>query len=800
MIGQEFRQTIRGLRKNPGFTIVALLTLALGIGVNTAIFSVIDGVLLEPLAYREPARIVALDARWQQTGRQIPRLSGGDLMDIRSGSDAFDALSYVAGGEMGVQLADHAEFTGVYFVNADFLRVFQLVPAAGRFLSDADAERAAVVSAAFAERNFGSAAKAVARAVSIDGRNYEIAGVLPAGFAYPTHADIWVTAPVRPQNLNRTASNYPVIARLRPGATVAEAQAELSAIGTRLANAFPQSNRGKMFLAVPLQEQLVGRVRSTLYILMGAVALVLLIACANVANLMLARATLRSRDMAVRAALGAGRWLLARQLLVESAVLGTAGGALGLILARAGVDLLARWAPENLPRMNEVRLDWAVLAFATVVSLVASTLFGLAPAWQAARADVNEALKQGCGRGLAGGGSNRLRHSLVVSEIALSVVLAIGAGLLFRSFLAMSAVDPGFRTEGLLVLYAHVPARGFEESLQAAKFVENLFPELTAIPGVKSVAAAMGIPAGQYGSNGAYTVEGQHIPNAPPVDLPQAGFRLASPGYFATMGIPLRAGRDFMGRDGYNAPFVAIVSEALVKQSFPNEDPMGKRILCGLDAPGTWMTIVGVVGDVRQQSPAAVPGPEIYMPLEQHPYYANEVQVVMRTSVEPASLIGITRRKVREANPAVAMKFTTMGEMISASVSAPRFRAFLVTAFAALALLLATAGVYGVVAYVTARRTAELGLRMALGAGASDVLWLILERAAAFTGIGLAIGVTVSFAAGRALRSMLFGLQPLDPETYLVVVAAVAVVALIAAAIPALRAARIDPLTALREE
>lgn len=793
----EVRSTLRTLRKNLGFTVVAILTLALGIGANTAIFSIINAVLLSPLHYPDADRIVSVATYSKQTGHQIPRLTGGDFVDIRDDGQPFEALSCYFGGEMGIQVHGRAEFTGAFFVNPDFFKIFAVQPTYGRILDNNDLDRAAVVSLPFAERNFGSGANALSKLVSIENRSYQIAGILPAGFQFPKRADVWVLAPPTPENLNRTAYNYPTIAKLKPGVTPETANTHLETIGTHLAAAFPDSNSDKSFAATPLRDQLVGPVRSTLYFLMGAVALVLLIACTNVADLMLARATARSREMAVRAALGAGRWHIHRPLLAESAVLAIAGAALGLLLARFGIDVLPRISPD-LPRLNEIRIDRVVLAFVMGVSLLSILLFGLAPAWQATRVDPQQALQQGGSRGLLGGRSPGLRNMLVVTQIALSIVMAIGAGLLLRSFAALTSAQLGYRTDGILVMYAHTPARSLPEYLAVGRSFENLFRHLSGIPGVTSVAAAMGLPTGQYSSNGGYAVEGKHI-FAPGQKLPHAGFRLASPGYFRTMGIPLSSGRDFSSRDLYDATPVAIVSTALARDSFPNQDPIGQRLQCGLDSAGKWMTIVGVVGDVRQSSPASAPEPELYMPLQQHPYMANELQVVIRTPLDPNSLTGAVRRQVRAMNPETAVKFTTMDAMLAGSISKPRFRMFLITTFAALALVLALVGVYGVMSFVITQRTSEFGLRIAMGAKPADVVGLVLRGALKLAATGLAIGLLLSLAVSRVMASMLFALKPTDAITYVAVLLAVTPVILIAAAIPAWRATRIDPVTALRQ-
>ena len=792
-LGQDFRYALRVLAKAPGFTAIAVLTLALGVGASTAIFSVVNGVLLRPLPYGNADRIVALNTYLPQQNRTSVRVTGGDLVDIRAERGLFDSMSYYFGGEMGVQLSDRAEFTGVYFVNPGFFPVFGVQPIAGQLLREGQTS-GAVVNAGFAQRLFGSPANALGKTLRVEQRAYEITGVLPEGFRFPQKADIWLPAPVTPTNVNRTAYNYQAIATLT--GTLESARAQLSALSTRLESAHPVT-KNKVLTVTPLREQMVGQIRSTLMLFLGAVLLVLLISCSNVANLMLARATSRSREMAVRAALGASRGVLVRQLFLESLLLAIGGGLLGFFAADGGVGLLLRLAPANLPRLSEVTVDSQVFFFSLALSAGASLFFGLVPALRASRVDLNETLKQGGGKGSLGGRSGGLRNGLVVAEIALAVVLAVGAGLLFRSFLALHSVNLGYRTEGVLVMYAHLPAQSDQELRKATHSFEQLFEELKALPGVISVSSAMGLPTGQYGSNGAFAVEGKHR-FEPGQVLPQAGFRLTSPGYFATMGIPLIKGRDFTERDQYEASFVAIVSEALVKEVFPNEDPIGKRVQCGLDSP-KWMTVVGVVGNVRQQSPASTPGSELYMPFQQHPSYANELQVVLRTAGATAGLTGPVRDAVRRRNPDMAMKFTTMETMVSDSISAPRFRTSLVSTFAIMALLLAMAGVYGVMAYLVTQRTPEIGLRVALGATPTSVVRMVLAKAGVLAVIGLTLGIGLSFALQRVVATMLFGVEPMDLSTYAVVTGAIAAITLLAGLVPAWRASRIDPLEALRE-
>jgi predicted permease len=776
----EIRQALRTLGARPAFALICVATLGLGIGISAAVFSAVNGVLLQPLRFREPDRIVSLNTK-SKDSPAFPRLTGGDFVDLRDQNRVFDGISVYYGGEIGVQVAGSAEFTGVWWVNPEFFRILGR-PDLGRF--------GVVVTAGFAARHFGDAARAVGHQIRVENELYTISGVLD-GPRFPVDADIWLPAPVVPENLNRTAYNYRGLARLRSGVRREQAQADLDTISARLASAYPASNSGKTFVAVPLRDQLTGSVRPTLYALLGAVLLVLLIACANVSHLLLARATVRAREMAIRAALGATRARIVRQLLTESALLAMGGALAGIGFAWFGTKALVYFAPPDLPRMADIHVDYAVLAFALSLAILSVVLFGVLPALQASRIE-------GSSRGVLRGGSHILRNSLVIAEVALSLVLAMGAGLLFRSFLALNAADLGFRPDRMIVMYAHAPAKTLAENVDVSRaFSQRLLPQLAALPGAESSAAIMGLPAGNYGSNGSYRIVGRPTP----AKAPEANWALSSPNYFATMRIPLLRGRDFGAHDLFDSPGVAIVSESLARQSFPGQDAVGHQLICGLDKwTGTPMTIVGVVGDVRQSSPGTPPQPTLYMPLEQHPFRANEVQVIVRTSVPPDSLMPAVRDVARQLNPEMAIRFTTLDAMISDSLSAPRFRTFLSSVFAVLALLLAMAGVYGVMSYVVTQRTAELGLRVALGAQSGDVVRLVLGRAALLVAGGLAVGGILAALMTRVIAGFLFELKPGDPATWGEVFGVVAAIALLAAAGPAWRASRIDPMIALREE
>ena len=788
----DLKLAFRSLSKHRGYALMAAGTLALGVGACTSIFSVFEGVLLAPLPYAQAQQIVSLNTRWQDTGRVTPRIAGGDLVDLNKRADLFSAISSFYGGEMGVQMQGKADFAGVYFVNDGFFRVFGVQPLAGRLLRAEDAKRAAVVSEGFARRQFGSAERAVGQSLRVENVAYDVAGVAPDTMRFPDNVDIWLCGPAEPSNVNRTAFNYKVVARLRPDVSLEQAQAGLTALAANLAREYPQSNKNKSFTPVPLRDQLAGPVRTTLWWLLASAGLLLLLACANVSNLMLARASARSREIAVCVALGASRAQILRQTLAESLLLAVAGGSLGAVLAYNLTDLLLALAPAGILRLDHVSVNPIVLGFALLSSMAASVVAGLSPAWQASRVDVHTALKQGLGRGVVGGQHRRLRQGLAVAQVAVAVVLAVGAGLLGRSLAALGEVVMGFQPERLMVMYAHAPAGTEAEYVEVTRMFARLLPELAALPGVRGAGAAMGLPAGRYGSNGYYEVDGR-------LDIkPEAGFRLTSAGYFHVMGVPLLSGREFAESDVFEAEPVAVISKMLAAQVFPGGDPLNKRLRCGLDRD-VWMRVVGVVGDVRPQ-PDTPAGPELYMPLPQHPYMANEITVVLQTVGETAPLVEAVRATVRRGRPDLAMSFTSMDRLLADSTAAPRFRSWLSGTFAALALLLAMAGVYGVISYLVHLRRAEVGLRLALGAMPMEVAWIVLRSAGAVLAAGLAAGLGLAVAGGEVMRGFLFDVRSVDAWTYAGVATLMGVAVLLATAGPAWRAARVSPMETLRED
>jgi putative ABC transport system permease protein len=801
---QDLRFALRMLVKNPGFTVIAVLILALGIGANTAMFSVVHAVLLKPLAYPEPNRIVTLATFWKVSAHQ-GQVSGPDYHDWHDQSDAFESMAAYNHGDTsvitGTSSSPTAEYAHLATVSAEFFNVFRMSPAIGREFSADELKPggagAAIISYTFAGPHFGEPGDALGKTLRTSGKSLTIVGVMPSGFRFPDKTDIWIPEDAfELGSASRSAHNYKVVGRLRTGVTLEQAQAQMKTIGARLEQKYPDSNTGQGVAVTRLRDQMVSDFRLTLYLMLAAVGVVLLIACANLANMLLAKAVGRAREIAIRAAVGAGRVRIVRQLITESVVLALVAGALGVVLAFWGSRALVALAPADVPRLAEAGIDGRVLLFALSVSLAASLLFGLAPALQVLRADLNTALKQSVQR--TGGGSlaERMRQALVVAEIALSVILVAGAGLLIKSFVALQNVSLGFQTERVLVVEASVPASDLESARRATRFYKDLLPRLRAVPGVLS-AGAIGIAPGNTRSDGGYYID--HLPATFSVSAPNAAFSVVAPDTFATVGIPLRGGRDFNERDTFDVPFVAIINEALARQAFPNQDPLGHSIFCGLDSMNP-MKIVGIVGDTRQYGPAQEPSPEIYMPYEQHPQPATDLSVLVRTSAQPGTISPAVREKVHDLSADVPVKFTTMEAVTSENVAAPRFRTLLLGIFAALAMVLALVGVYGVMSYVVGQRSNEIGLRMALGATQGDVLRLVLQQTLLLAGLGVVIGLAGAAAVTQFLTSMLFGVKPTDPTTYAAVICLLVFVALVASYLPARRAMRVDPMIALRYE
>jgi putative ABC transport system permease protein len=802
---QDIRYGVRMLRKNPGFTAVAVLTLALGIGANTTIFSVVNAVLLKPLPYPEPGQLVQLRSDW--SGSPSTAIGSSTFVEVKAQSQSLARIAAYSGGDMTLTGAGSAQQVVAGAVTTDFFPLLGVQPAWGRnFTREEDTPngpKAAILGHGLWQSRFGGAADVLGRTITLNEQSYTVVGILPAHFQYPEPFQLWI--PLALGETGAALAKYgegmillKAIARLKPGVTLEQAQAELRTMAQREPS--PPAGEAPVVSLVTLHEQVVGDVRGALLVLLGAVALVLLIACANVANLQLARAAARQREMAVRAALGAARRRIVRGLLTESVLLSLAGGGLGLLLAFWGVRALGPWSGASLPSMHGLGIDAWVLAFTLGVSVITGLAFGLAPAVQAWRTDVNAAIKEE-GRGDTGGHRNRLRHLLVASEVALALVLLIGAGLLIKSFSRLMEVHPGFRTEGVLTF--QVTLTGGKSAPQIVNFVEQIVERLQALPGVQAAAATDSLPLTDLARIGVAEIEGR-----PPIDFSKAKRGEVTPvsrptvtcDYFNAMGISVKNGRALTAQDARPGAGSVIVNEAFEKRFFPGASAVGKRIrLHPSPAEARWQTVVGVVSDVRQSGLAGDVMPQVYSPdLED---MGDAMSFVFRVTGAPAGLISAVRKVVAEVEPNQALyNVMTMEQRLANTTTARRLNTALLGSFAAVALLLAVVGIYGVMSYAVTQRTREIGLRMALGARPGHVLRSVLGQGMRVVLIGAGIGLVGALALARVLRNLLFEVAPTDPATFVCVTLLLAAVALLACYVPARRAARVDPMVALRCE
>jgi putative ABC transport system permease protein len=796
----DVRYAIRGLTRSWGFALGAGAVLALGLGATIAMFSVVNTVLLQPLPHPHADRIVSVETLWTNTGRASQDVSGPDFLDWQAQSDVFETMAHFDGEEdTAVVVGDRPEFANDMYVSPAFFAVFGQPAAAGRLLAEGDVPSGdapptvVVVRHRWAETHFGSAEAAIGRTIAVYGVPTRIVGVAAPGFSYPGTTDLWL--PWRASGGgSRTASDFHVVGKLKAGVDLPHAQARMRTIGDNLARQHPE-NRLKTVALVPLQERLTGDVQVMLWVLLGAVLVMLLIACANIANLLLARAAVRTREIALRASLGAGRGRVVRQLLTESCVLGALAAAAGLALAAMLVRGLLALSPGDLPRLHEVRIDTAVLQFALGLSTASTLLFGLLPAVHASRLDLSHVLKQGGSKGATAGGGARLRAALVVAEVALSVVLLVAAGLLLRSFQALQQVDLGFTTERVLVAYTQYATTSDEDRLKRTRFYGDVVERLRAVPGVSAAAGVAFLPMGrEYRAAADYFVRGR--PEGQPGERPKAELNAVTPGYFETLGIPMRAGRDFDRTDTRERPRVAIVNETLARQAFPGESPLGKHVRRGTSAP--WMEIVGVAADTRWQGPSRRPAPVIFAASAQG--VGGSLSILARTSLDEASLANTLRTVLREANPTLPVRFETMEELLAEALAYPRFRTQLIGAFAGVAALLAAVGLFSVLAYLVGQRTREIAVRLAVGATTGDVVRLIAGQGLRLIAVGLALGLAGAVAVARLLEGLLYEVSPWDPGTYLGALAVLGAAAVLATLIPAIRAATIEPIVALQQE
>jgi putative ABC transport system permease protein len=813
----DCRYGLRQLRKNLGATAVMVFTLALAIGATTAIFSVVYGVLLRPLPYTGANRIMAV-FEVSSEGHWI-HLADPNFDDFRDQNRSFQAIAKYNYYVVSVSGALQPTRTTVAHVSPDFLKVFGVHPILGRDFNAYDAKKGAgptvLVSNGYWRQQLGSPPDLSESHLKIDGAVYAVIGVLPAGFQFPPDVDLWLPTDLDGENPSRTAHNYLAVGRLRDGVTVEQANQDISAIARHIHET--SSEQGdyllKYGIVMPLQDSITGKARPALLVLVGAVGFLLLVACANVANLLLAQASVRARELAIRSALGAARGRLIRQFLTEAFLLSFVGGGLGVLGAFWGVAGLIGLAPQNLPRLDSVSISIPVLVFAFLVSTAVAAGLGAFTAARATSGDLRGALVEG-GRGQAGShGSQRVGRVLVAAQIAVTLVLVVGAGLLGRSLLKVLEVNPGFRVDKIVTMDVSLPWAGWDPKANAGVgiFFSNLIDRLKQIPGVRKVGATSGLPMNEEGGlpDGMFLLMTQNeIPKT--LDgfdplfkqkerLGSADFGVVTDGYFQVLGIPLIRGRIFDERDGANSPHVAVISEALARDRWPNQDPIGRTIEFGnMDGDLRLLTIVGIVGDIHEYGLDAPPRPTVYVDLFQRPRSA--ITLTMLTDADTRLVTSAARGILQDLNPEIPARFRTFSQVYSSSLGSRRFNVILIAFFASTALLLATAGVFGVMAYSVSRRTREIGVRVALGAGSGDVLRMILNQGLRTIFIGVAIGIAGSLALTRTVESLLFGVTATDPLTFGGVTLLLVAAALLACLIPARRATQVDPMVALRHE
>jgi putative ABC transport system permease protein len=784
------------LARNPGVTALAVIALALGIGGNTAVFSVVNAVLLRPLPVYAPDRLVWIWANSPSRNLAYAFTAYSTYAAWKAGSPSFESMSAYSPGSATLTIGDDPEQVDILRVNASFFHMLGVNPIAGRdFLAQEDepgAPKVAILEYGVWERRLGRDRNAIGRAIHLDGESVTVVGVLPRGFSFPNRvADVYV--PIARSTVRGTAGAPSVGAygRLKPGVPIERAQAELDAVSQQLAASYPtMKGRGAHIWRV--RDFTVRDVRLTLLVLLGAVGLVLLIACANVANLLLVRASARQREIALRTALGAGRWRILRQLLTESVMLGISGGAAGLALAYAGIKLLPHYGPDRIPFLKETSLDGRVLAFALVTSLLTGIIFGLAPAIAAFRTRIYETLKEGS---IAAGESRaryRFRGALVVIEVAIALLLTIGATLMMRTLLHLQATSPGFEAEGVLTASITLPIAKYSKPEQRIGFYWQVLDRMAAMPGAQAASMVSLVPLGGSNTGVNMMVEGQPPPR--PEDTPIFWQRIIDPAYFRLMRIPLLRGREFAEQDA-GSPRVAIINETMAHRYWPGVDPLGKRFGSGKN----WLAIVGIVGDVKFTTLTKDPDPEFYEPYRQAPI--AEMNLTVRTASDPLRLAPALRQAVLEIDRAQPIsRVTSMAQRVDDAVGTPRLAALLLVVFGTIALLLAAVGIYGVISFSVARRTREIGVRIALGAGGRDVLRMVVGQAVMLAVIGVAVGIGGAVALTRVIQGMLFGVNATDPLAYMAVSALLIAIAALAAYVPARRASRVSPSVALRYE
>ena len=805
---QDIRYALRILRRRPGFTMVAVLALALGIGATTAIFSVVDAVILKPLPYKEPGQLVQLWMRF--TGIGIPNdqnsVSAPEFMDLKQ-NRSFSEIAAIDDASYNINIGGLPERIQAAVVSVDFFRLLGVAAQLGRvFLPEegrAGHEHVVLLSDGLWRRRFGADRAVLGRKLIMNGQSNEIVGVLPPRFEMPREAEVWTPLAFSAADLtpdNRGSHGLSVIARIKTGLNLEQARTDMAAVSRRIIEQnpdYPYKDYNFKVLLVPLLDQQIGDIKVALWVMLGAVTLVLLIACGNVANLLLARASARQREIAVRQALGIGRWRLTRQLLTESMLLALARGVAGLVLAGGALRLLIAASATSFPRVAETRMNPTVLLFTLLVSVATGILFGLAPAFQSIRRTTYDTLKEG-GRGGVSAGSERLRGALVVGELALSLALLAGSGLLIRSFLRLEDVDAGFRPSGVLTMRVSLPEQTYAKPEQTRIFFRELLARVRVLPGVDAAGAVTGLPLTGVGWSGTTAIDTQAVPEKE--RTPEADQRPVAPGYFEAMGISLVHGRYFDQRDTETAAPVAIVDETLAKTYWPHQDAIGRRIKnFGNDAP--WRVVVGVVRHVRYRTLESPSRVEFYWPYDQTQFTLHSMSLAIHTAADPRLLANAVQRQVAALDPELPVyRIRTMQELMAESVARRRLSMFLLEIFAAVALSLSGVGIYGVMSYSVAQRVHEMGVRMALGARGVNILWLVLGHSLWLTAAGLAIGMAGSLLLTRLLGTLLFDVKASDPLTFACVALFLAAVAQLASLLPAWRATNIDPVNALRQD
>jgi putative ABC transport system permease protein len=801
----DLRYAIRLQRKNPGFTIVAVIALALGIGANTAIFSVVNTVLLRPLPYKDPERLVMVWEEATKAGYPQDTPTAANFVDWRTQNQTFEGMAAIADDSFNLTGTGDPERLEGQRVSTDLFPLFGVEPQIGRVFAAAEDqpgnERVVLLSYGLWQRRFGGDAGIVGKTLQLNGAGYTVVGVMPARFQFPTPDDeVWVPIAFTQEDAaNRNRHYLRVVGRLKPGVSLAQAQADMSTIATRLQQQYPETNTDLGAVITPLHEHLVGDIRPALLILLGAVGLVLLIACANVANLLLARAAVRQKEIAVRVALGARRSRLIRQFLTESVSLSLLGGFVGLVISYVGLIVLKAFIPENISQARAISIDYKVLGFTLLVSVATGLIFGLAPALQSIRFNQAETLKEGGRDAATGGSGKRLRSLLVMAEVAISLVLLIGAGLLINSFLRLRNVDPGFRAENLLTMKIVLPEPKYEKKVQRSAFYTDVIQRVQSLPGVRSAAVTTNLPLYRQGNSISIGIEGRPAP--PPGQEDIIVTRIISPGYFDTMSIPLLKGRPLTDQDTDDSPNVVVISEGMARRYWPGEEAIGKRIAVGrVKSQEDWIQIVGVVKDVRQFELTADPKPQMYLTHRQYGFFDAQ-DLVVKTDVDSASMASAVRKTVWEIDKDQPVSnIRAMETILADSIARQRFSMLLLAIFAAVALVLAAVGIYGVMSYSVAQRTHEIGIRMALGAQTSAVLKLAVGYGLKLVIAGIAIGLVAAFALTRVMATLLFGVTATDPTTFTLISLLLVAVAAIASYIPARRATRVNPIIALRYE